>query len=281
LYDQGFRYFAAETFNVGDRALNERGYPVDSTGAYTGEPVFAALVREALRLGYTLVPYEIERADEGVEGDTLSRQQRRDYEQARHLAERTVDLDPEARVLVHAGYAHIAEAPDEWWTPMAYYFRQRTGIDPLTVDQTTVGEMSEPRFEHPAYRAADAGRLLGSEPVVLLDADDAPLAFRERAVDVQVVRPRAGDVAGRPAWMATLPGREAHDIDLPDACAERVCLVRATVPGESAAAVPLDRVVTAGEASARLYLPADGEVRVEVLDGRTGDVLSTSVVGDD
>ncbi len=281
LYDKGFRYFAAETFNVRDVGLNARGYPVDTTGAYTSEPVFAALVREALRLGYTLVPYEIERADEGGEGDTLNGQQRRDYEQARHLAERTVELDPEARVLVHAGYAHIQEVPDEWWTPMAYYFRQRTGIDPLTVDQTTVGEMSEPRFEHPAYRAADVAGLLGSDPVVLLDADGVPLAYRERAVDVQVIRPRAGDVAGRPAWMATLPGRDAHDVELPEACSERVCLVRATVPGESTEAVPLDQAVAAGQANVRLYLPTDGAVRVEVLDGRTGDVLSASTVGDD
>lgn len=265
LYDRGFRYFAAETLNANDAALGERGYPVDSSGVYSREPVFGALIREAARLGYTLVPYEMEDGD-GVEGDTLTYQQRRDYEQARHLAERTVEADPDARVLVHAGYAHVNEAPTDRWSPMAHYFRQRTGIDPLTVSQTSVGEASGPRFEHPDYRAADAAGLLGPRPVVLLLPDGRPFEPAERPVDLQVFRPRAGDAYGRPAWLAALPGRVPVRVDVPDC--PRTCEVTVRRPGESPEAVPLDRVATTG-GPVTLYVPVEDSV-IGVLDGRTG-----------
>lgn len=77
LYEKGYRYFAAEALSYRDSTLNERTYPVDATGGYTDEPVFAAVIREALRLGYRLVPYEITDAQREVKND-LTRQQRRD-----------------------------------------------------------------------------------------------------------------------------------------------------------------------------------------------------------
>ncbi len=268
LYERGFRYLAAETFNVRDTALTARGYPVDSSGVYTRETTFAALVREAVRLGYTLVPYEIEHGDE-PEDDTLTYQQRRDFEQARHLVERTVGADPDARVLVHAGYAHINEEATERWTPMAYYVRQRTGIDPFTVQQTALGEMSTPAYEHPAYRAADAAGLLGDSPVVIVDADGTPLAPNDASVDLQVFRPRARDVGGRPAWLAQLPGRVRIEVDVPDC--PQTCELAVLVPGESAEAVPLDRVATTG-GTATLYVPED-DVWIRLHDGRTGEAI--------
>ncbi|WP_412060470.1 hypothetical protein [Rubrivirga sp. IMCC45206] len=267
LYERGFRYLAAESLAASDTALNARGYPVDSTGLYTREPTFAALVREAVRLGYTLVPYEIEHGDE-PEGDTLSRQQRRDFEQARHLAERTVGLDPDARVLVHAGYAHINEAATEYWTPMGLYFRQRTGIDPFTVNQTALGEASMPAYEDPAYRAA-AG-LLGPSPVVIVGSDETPWAPTDAAVDLHVFRPRAGDVGGRPAWLAQLPNRTRVEVDI--APCPQTCEVAVRRSGESAEAVPLDRVATTG-GPVTLYVPREPVV-VVVRDGRTGETLA-------
>ncbi|WP_412068357.1 hypothetical protein [Rubrivirga sp. IMCC43871] len=268
LYERGFRYLAAETFAASDTALNARGHPVDSTGLYSREPTFAALVRYAARLGYTLVPYEIEHADE-PEGDTLSRQQRRDFEQARHLVERTLGVDPDARVLVHAGYAHINEAATAYWTPMGLYVRERTGIDPFTVNQTALGEAGTPAYEHPAYRAADAAGLLGPSPVVIVDAE-GPWAPTDASVDLHVFRPRAGDIGGRPAWLGRLPGRARVQIDV--AACPQTCEVAVRRPGESAEAVPLDRVATTG-GPVTLYVPREPVV-VVVRDGRTGETLA-------
>ena len=58
LYAKGFRYFAAETLNESDTALNKRGYPTQQTGSYTADPVFGDVIRTALKIGYKLVPYE-------------------------------------------------------------------------------------------------------------------------------------------------------------------------------------------------------------------------------
>jgi len=58
LYKQGFRYFGAETISEWDSVLNKRKYPTLNSGYYTQEPCYGNLVREALRIGYTVFTYE-------------------------------------------------------------------------------------------------------------------------------------------------------------------------------------------------------------------------------
>lgn len=53
-----------------DTLLNERGYPLLSSGYYTQEPQFGNLVREALRIGYELFPYETQVRGDGKERKT-------------------------------------------------------------------------------------------------------------------------------------------------------------------------------------------------------------------
>jgi hypothetical protein len=109
---KGYRYFAAEALAESDTALARRGYPVAGSGSsYVLEPVFAEVVREALRLGYVIVPYECMPGEDAPRdsSDTRSRQARRDSVQAAHIVERIFRGDPDAKVLVHAGYAHIQE----------------------------------------------------------------------------------------------------------------------------------------------------------------------------
>ena len=262
LYDHGFRYFAAETFGHTDPALQGRGYPVDSSGTYTDTAVFGEVVREALRLGYTLVPYEI--TDEQREADPpggLTRQQHRDRSQAQNLYAATFEQDAAAKVLVHAGYSHIEEEESEGWSPMAFYLRSLTGHDALTVDQTRLSERSAPGYEHPAYRAAAEAGLLASEPVVLLDSAGEPLRPASFIVDFQVFGSRTAYAAGRPTWMALGGRRTALDVAVPE-CAARGCFVEAVRPGESAAAVPLDRTEADGSGSVRLFLPPSEPVVV-------------------
>ena len=263
LYERGFRYLAAEAFAPDSVLAGQPGYPTPEMGTYLGDPVFGAVVREALRLGYTLVPYEIENNERGG-GDP---QARRDSMQAVHLADRIFSRDPTARVLVHAGFSHVYETADEGWHPMAAYFREITGIDPLSVDQTERGEGSMAAFESAAYRGALP--LLGDAPAIILDAHDALLRLGVDApVDVVVIRPRTVYADGRPMWM-TLGGRlVARSIQLPEACAKTVCVTevrRRDEPGST----PLDRAVVENGLKATLYLPA-GDVEITTLDGRTG-----------
>jgi hypothetical protein len=58
---KGFRYFAAEALDVGDKTLESRGYPTLRTGGYLAEPMCGDLVRTALNLGFKIVPYELPR----------------------------------------------------------------------------------------------------------------------------------------------------------------------------------------------------------------------------
>ena len=130
---QGFSVLAVETLNWEDKELNSRKYAISATGTYTKEPYFANLVRKAIKLGYTVLPYETR--------DTLDYSiANREKNQANNLAK--ILKEKPGKVLVLAGYMHIAEKPlqgyhgvNEW---MASILKREHGIDPLTIDQTSI-----------------------------------------------------------------------------------------------------------------------------------------------
>ena len=132
LREKGYTHLAVEALvNDGSDPM-PGGYPVRKTGIYTREPVFAELLREARRLGYTLLPYEPN--DQGQQT-----QQQRETGQASAIAD-LLAKEPRAKVLVHAGYAHIGEAqeglPDDA-RPMAMELAKMSGLPLLTIDQTS------------------------------------------------------------------------------------------------------------------------------------------------
>ncbi len=272
LYNRGFRYLAMEALSTKDSTLAERGYPVSGlTGPYIEEPVFGELVREALRLGYTLVPYDASGAAAEGEDDGLTRQQRRDRKQAQNLVDRIFQGDPEAKVLIHAGYQHISETPTPRFTPMAYELREATDIDPVTADQTRLTEHSDPRFEHPLYREAVRRGRVGDRPVLLLDRSGEPITPVGLGVDRELFVPRTTYADGRPTWM-TLGGRRvATSVPVPD-CGAPPCIVELRRMDEPLEAVPLDRVEREGRDTVTLYAPP-GEALAVVVRATDGEVL--------
>src|SRR5262249_13162061 len=98
LRERGFTYFAADTLYESDKNLNARRYPVVNTGFYTNEPLYGEMVRTALRLGYKVVAYDAENA--GV-GDP------REKAGAQTLYDQVFKKDPNARLVVNAGFAHV------------------------------------------------------------------------------------------------------------------------------------------------------------------------------
>ncbi|MGB3543859.1 hypothetical protein [Rubrivirga sp.] len=275
LYDQGFRYLAAETFAPDSILSAVTDYPTVGMGYYTNEPVFGALVRKALRLGYTLVRYEQDREDPEI--DSLDYGQNREYWQARHLKERVFDLDADARLLVHAGYGHIHESPSEHSTPMGWYLRELTGTDPLTVSQTEVWAASTPEHRHPAVRAALEAGLLTDRPVVLeAGGEPVTVSHREIPVDLVVIRPPTS----RP--VATLGYGALRSLPLPDACGP--CVVEVRRSDEGPDAVPVDRVAVgyAGlpaleGGTVEMLGPRDVPLVVTVLDGTSDRVLDRRI----
>ena len=269
LYDQGFRYFAAEALWVweGDDQLNHRGYPIRETGGYVNDVVFGELLREAISIGYELVPYEASQ-EQMQPTDTMTSQQARDYGQAQNLIATTIKQDPEAKVLVHCGYDHLREVPSpRGWTPMAYYFREATGIDPLTVDQTLFVERNAEGMEHPWRLAAEERGLLDDQPVVLVGSDGDLVPVEQTHVDVTVLNPRTEYRNDRPGWMTLGGRRDPVGVTTPE-CIEETCVVEAFNPAWEERAVPYDRVEVRA-AKVTMYFPphVDIVIRGYRLDG--------------
>lgn len=266
LYEQGFRYLALEALWAGEEGLGERGYPIRETGGYINDVVFAELVREAIALGYEVVPYEAE-GQQYHATETMNEQQARDYGQAQNLLAATLQKDADAKVLVHCGYAHLQETASDRWTPMAYYLHQATGLDPLTVDQTAFAERGIEQAEHGWRQVSEARGLIEDRPVVLLDAAGDLLRREQDNVDIRVVNPRTQYVNGRPTWMRMGGRRVAVAIDTPE-CASEACVIAAFDANWQERAVPYDRVEVMA-AKTDMYLPpgTEMELRGFRLDG--------------
>ena len=282
LYAKGFRYLAMETLNVSAGDAAQRKYPVFSDGYYTVESVFGDLARQALEIGYKLVPYESE--GKALEGETwIQRSNRREIEQARNLKERIFDKDPNAKLLVFAGVSHISEKPqnvdeDQPWTFMAIRFKEMTGIDPFTADNQEMLSHSEPDAEPVVYRDAVRRGWVSNRAVIF--ADDTGKAWTQGAegmnVDAQIFLPPTKFVNGRPDWLARDLNRRALPIP-PQLVsgADGLRLVQAFFENEPDDAVPADQILIRPEQPVpALMLPrrGKGKFRLRVLD-ETGKIV--------
>lgn len=250
LRGRGFRYFAAEALAEAASPTTHK-YELDSD-AYTSEPLFAELLREAKSLGYVLVPYEAV-GKQFDEPDSLTPQQRRDYAQARNLAAATVLRDPQAKVLVHAGFDHVREKATAQWSPMAAYFTALTGIDPVTVDQASGTERSSSAFAHPVHRAFPGE--LPAQAVSFVDSTGAVIGANTLLVDFVAIRAASPLIDGRPAFLTLEGTREPTRIAVPE-CATQHCVLTAHHSREPDAAVVLDRAEVERATNVTLFLPS-------------------------
>jgi hypothetical protein len=231
---EGFTHFAAETLYASDAGLAQRGYPIDRSGFYTMEPICAEMVRTALKLGFKVVAYE---SDKEGNGDV------REYAQAKNLYERVFKADPQARLVVNAGYAHIQENGRYLGgRSMAQHFRKLSGIDPLTIEQTMLIKHPPGTEDHPYYGAIIAA-LRPGEPIIFENAAGKPWSLKAAAYDVSVIFPPEQIVDGRPTWLDLGGLRRAHSIDGTACQGEFPCLIEARYAGEKDDAIPADRLV--------------------------------------
>lgn len=257
LREEGFTVFAAEMISPEDTLLLERGYPAaGETGMYTDEPLAADLVREAIRLGYRIVAYDGPFRCEPREDDPLFCPNERERRQAAALSA-ILAGDPAARLFVHEGYAHVYEEARGEWIPMAVRFRELSGEDPLTVDQTVMTEHAAREHEHPLYQAV-ARR--AKAPVAVRDGEGGWLV-QDALVDVQVVHPRTRLVRGRPHWLPT----ERRRVTLPLPPVRGPVLLQAFYAAEGPDAVPADQVLAEPGAAVPPLALAPGEYRIVAL----------------
>lgn len=251
----GYRYLAVEALTNSD-SIHPITAIEQGTGFYVGEPVFADFLRTAIAAGYELVPYESLPDPKSPPSAQLAA---RESGQARNIFERTLAKDPDAKVLVHAGYGHIRKSREAGQARrmMASYLAEIAGAEPLSIDQTS---LMETPLVHPRLAAYDQlVQKFGIEnPVVPTTSAGAPLirGHYVGAVDIQVAHPPDGNYEGRPAWYRTLLNRRSVEVppDLWSRSKRR--LVQVFRAGDDPFAVPVDMLLlTPGKPSRRLMVP--------------------------
>jgi hypothetical protein len=271
----GYTYFAAETFSnnqlrrhsAGEnpassipRPVMHKGYVDRATGYYTNEPVFANLLRDAASSGWKFIAYEYEPASREEESKLPfeQRQNLREAGQARNVIDRILAKDPKAKVLIHAGYDHASKNDVGKFQMMAWHLRKMSGIDPLTVDQTTLFQRVRAEVEHPLY--PEIAKKIGGKPVVLRAPNGQAEIFDKSAggYDLQVTHPPypIDAATGRAGWLSQLAGFAPVPIPEKLLPSSGRRLVLALPQGSREDEVPLDTVLLeAGQKAPMLMLP--------------------------
>ena len=286
LWKEGYRYLAVEAAGqVMSRDSN--AIPTLKSGTYVKDPVFADMLRAAVRLGFTVVPYDsfavgcVATADAPMKCFSA-----RDSLAAAKLYRQVFARDPQAKVVVHAGYSHVVERPRSarGAKPVAYWLAAMTGIDPLTVDQTEMYGHPSPAYDTPVYRQVAARGWLSSRPIVLRAANGDYYRSPDGGfggVDMQVFTPHDTLVDGRPGWLFNRLARRRVRLDdlmsadgkalgSTDRC-ENVCLVQAFIAGEPENAIPFDQAITSDGRVTLALQPGRYRIRTSDRKGKIGE----------
>lgn len=209
------------------------------TGYYTVDPVFAGFIRQAVAIGYEPYGYEITRDQASVD---QSRDGREEAE-ANNLMTSIFRDQPHKKTLIYVGFSHVYEEPvgTSKTKYMAYRLKQKTGIDPLTIDQTTIVDdvpQSRVAYEIAARRINKSSIFLGKNGPLILshNTHDNP------GIDLQVIHPQRSYVHGRPSWLSYMPG---HWIAIPKKILPKKgsSLIQVFAADSPSDAVPLDQVL--------------------------------------
>jgi hypothetical protein len=259
---QGFDYFAVETLSAPAMATLQRGYPTPRSGFYINEPIYGDMVRTALRLGYHVIAYDAEESASDV----------RERGSAQALYEQTFKRDPNARLVVNAGFSHIAKAGEHLGgASMAQVFQKLSGIEPLAIEQTMMIDHSRSDDNHPYYRRAMAAQHPDAAFVFVSETGN-PWTLKPGRYDVSVFFPPATGVDGRPDWLSLEATRHLFAVSGSDCLDRYPCLLEARYAAEGDDAVAADRVVLEASARSRLFL-FPGSYRLSASD-RKGNVIA-------
>ncbi|QNL51647.1 hypothetical protein H8S90_08775 [Olivibacter sp. SDN3] len=182
-YNAGYRYLAVETLE--DSMINSSGEFSYKTGYYSREPLFGELMRHGLHLGFQLVPYESKQPCDNKGADRNYCNSFRDSVMAVNLG-KIIAKDPQAKILVYAGYDHIHKGNANGWKKMGQYIKQITGIEPFAIDQTKEIEHFYPQLETKEFTAVNNLRQI-SRPVIAMNDGKA---WHGEFVDVSIIFPR-------------------------------------------------------------------------------------------
>ena len=193
LYNEGFRYLALEALtasNKNDEALQE-GVVALNSGLYLRDPTFANMVKEALRLGYTVFSYDAHTGN-------------RDKDAADYLYKKWNAIDNK-KMLIHCGFDHINKDPNNEPKWLAAYLQELTNEEVLSINQTQFNKNVKSFINQPIEH--------------YMDSIDIPTVFYsfyiptlENAFDLYVFHPAMKLEDQRPVWK-NLVGYEPYWYD--------------------------------------------------------------------
>lgn len=185
LYDKGYRYLGIET--LASDSLNTTKFAALNSGYYSKEPEFGNFIYHALKIGFTLFPYE-------AEGNNKERE----IGEAKNIFD-FMQKNKEGKYLIYCGYQHAYEGVHKSWEKtMAGRLSDLTGINPFTIDQTQFSEKSSLKFNEPLLRLVK-----NTVPVVLKDGNQEIYNGEDKELytDIKIIHPVTKYVKDRPDWM--------------------------------------------------------------------------------
>lgn len=266
-----FTIFAAETFSNEEDV--EALVPEASMdiGWYSSEPIYGRQLRTLVDLGYRFAAYEItqeQRLVDRSEGYMASIAEREEAQAVNFIAN-ALDAYPDARILVHVGYSHLNEVGGEDGEETSRWFaarlRDKTGIDPLTISQTSCSVESGAGMD-----------ALTESPLV----DGSGLLVTQRQpgwVDLFLGRPPMRFTGGRPDWRYAIGDRPVAVPAslLPE---ETRIIIEARAPGEDLGMIPVERLMLYPGERLPLMLPeGDWVLTAWTPEGSFGDPVEVTV----
>ncbi|WP_420433568.1 hypothetical protein [Hyphobacterium sp.] len=259
LVEQGYEFFAAETFNIWVAEGRAPGSVPYNIGAYSYEPVYARMLRRIDELYLTTLAYE--QTPEQVPENPETWEERinaRETAQAANMMDALFDHDQDAKVIIFVGGGHLFEQPvnNEGREEVRWFgnrLAEATGVNHVTIYQT---------------KCSSEGT------TVWADGSETNISHQ---VDHFIAHPPVEFERNRPTWR-----REIGDIDtdIPAELlseSERV-IVEAHPAGGSTEEVAIDRLMLfPGEDIPLLLPPGRYDVRSWTADGLLGGPVEISV----
>ncbi len=241
--DARFTHYAAEAIGESAEPLNSRGYPIVGTGYYTSDPQFGNAIRRAIDLRFEVLGYDFR---------PFTHEGREEF--AATTLANVLNRDPQAKLVVHAGHAHVfkhkTDLGQRW---LASILWEKTGIEPFTIWQ-----WSEMYDGHEYRIVADALAKLGDfvEPVLLMPPPTTASGLRN-VPDVDAILVHPPDQSVAPDARTVLFPDTMHRIAGQWLTRQWPVVIAAYKSGEATNAIPLDQVMLRdGEQDFTLWIPA-------------------------
>lgn len=167
LKDKGFTHLAIEGLSYSDTSLLKRKFPTIESGYYIYEPIFSNLIKEALALGFLVVPYD-DTTRTNNSSNFYEGLNKRDKFQAYNL-KNILDESEKNKIIVLSGHNHIYKESDDKWKKMAEWLYSFYPNSIVSYDCVKMKRSFTPEFELPEYRKIVAKSTIKDLPFVMID----------------------------------------------------------------------------------------------------------------